>query len=285
MIILWPGDIMYNNFLLFLSDAAPYTVKAGSVLKNLYTKMIHTTCSAHALQRIAEEIREQFNYVDELISNMKEKICKSPYHAALFKSIDPGIRLPPEPILTRWGTWLEAATYYCENFQITCNVINALDQNDEDSIKKVKLCVLKPGLENNLAYIKSNFQVFTTVVIKLQMKNLPLADSLTVIQEVKSKFQSLKGTQGKSMLFKLQKVFEKNEGIKILEKILNILEEEDEISDMSQFPEDNSCNDFVYFKYAQTTSVDFGLSGHFHRTKLCYPTIEEHLHLKTCGNI
>jgi len=49
-------------------------------------------------------------------------------------------------------------------------------------------------------------------IVKLQTKNLPLADSLTVIQEVKSKFQSLKGTQGKAVLLKLQKDFEKNEG-------------------------------------------------------------------------
>ncbi|KAE9536601.1 hypothetical protein AGLY_007003 [Aphis glycines] len=50
MTILWPGDIMYNNVLLFLSDALPYMVKAGSVLKDLYTKLIHTTCSAHTLR-------------------------------------------------------------------------------------------------------------------------------------------------------------------------------------------------------------------------------------------
>lgn len=103
MTILWPGDIMYNNVLLFLSDAAPYMVKAGSVLKNVYTKMIHTTCSAHALHRIAEEIRGQFNSVDELISNMKKNFRKAPYRVALFKSIVQRIRLPPEPILTRWG--------------------------------------------------------------------------------------------------------------------------------------------------------------------------------------
>jgi len=45
MSILWPGDIIYNNVLLFLSDTAPYMVKAGSVLKNLHIKMIHTTCT------------------------------------------------------------------------------------------------------------------------------------------------------------------------------------------------------------------------------------------------
>jgi len=74
---------------------------------------------------------------------MKNIFRKAPYHVALFKSISPGIRLPPEPILTRWGTWLEAAINYCENV------------------------LLKPGLENNLDYIKSNFQVLTMVIVKL----------------------------------------------------------------------------------------------------------------------
>lgn len=97
--IIWPGDIMYNNILLFLSDAAPYMVKAGAVLKNVYTKIIQTTCSAHALHRIAEEIRGQFSTVDELISNMKKCFRKAPYRVALFKSIAPGIKLPPEPII------------------------------------------------------------------------------------------------------------------------------------------------------------------------------------------
>jgi len=54
-------------------------------------------------------------------------------------------------------------------------------------LKKVKLCLLKPRLKNNLAHIKSNFQVLTMAIVKLQTKNIPLADSLTVIQEVKSK--------------------------------------------------------------------------------------------------
>jgi len=77
--IIWPGDIQYNNVLLFLSDAAPYMVKAGTVLKNIYKKMIHVTCCARGLHRIAEEIRGQFGAVDELISNMKKIFRKAPY--------------------------------------------------------------------------------------------------------------------------------------------------------------------------------------------------------------
>jgi hypothetical protein len=29
----------------------------------------------------------------------------------------PGIPLPPQPVLTRWGTWLDAAMYYADNFE------------------------------------------------------------------------------------------------------------------------------------------------------------------------
>jgi len=42
----------------------------------------------------------------------------------------------------------------------------------------------------------------------------------------------------------------------MLEKISKTLEEEDDISDMSQFPDDYLCNYFGYFKYAPNTLVD-----------------------------
>lgn len=88
--ILWSGDIKYNSVLLFLSDAAPYMVKAGTVLKNMYKKMINVTCCAHGLHRIAEEIRGQFGIVDELISNMKNIFRKALYRVEMFKLEAPG---------------------------------------------------------------------------------------------------------------------------------------------------------------------------------------------------
>jgi hypothetical protein len=35
----------------------------------------------------------------------------------VYKEILPDILLPPKPVLTRWGTWLEAAIFNCDNFQ------------------------------------------------------------------------------------------------------------------------------------------------------------------------
>lgn len=61
----------YDEVLLFVTDAAPYMVKAGITIQNLYTKIIHVTCLAHGLRRVAEGIRNQYKNVDQLISNVK----------------------------------------------------------------------------------------------------------------------------------------------------------------------------------------------------------------------
>lgn len=69
-----------------------------------------------------------------------------------------------------------------------------------------------------MAYIKSNFEVLTLSIIKIQTKNRLLTGSLNIILEVKSKRLSLKGFLGKTVHLKLQKVLEKNAGLKVLEK-------------------------------------------------------------------
>jgi len=102
----------------------------------------------------------------------------------MFKSEAPGIKLPSEPVITRWGSWIEAAIYYCEHFRTIRHVVSCLVENDADSIKKAKLCIVKSGLEADLAYIKSNFEVLTKAIIELQTKNVSLSGSLAVVENV-----------------------------------------------------------------------------------------------------
>jgi len=102
--IAWPTGIRHDKVLLFLSDAAPYMIKSGKYIKSFYPKVIHTTCVAHGLHRVAEEIRNQFPQVDELISNVKKVFLKAPSRTILFGNMAPNLTLPPQTILTRWGT-------------------------------------------------------------------------------------------------------------------------------------------------------------------------------------
>jgi len=48
----------------------------------------------------------------------------------------PNTPLPPQPIINRWGTWLESAFFYADNFEEFKNVI----QNFEDEAKRIKNC-------------------------------------------------------------------------------------------------------------------------------------------------
>ena len=69
---------MYDNMLFFISDAAPYMVKAGQALSVVYPKMIHFTYVANAFHRVAEEVRGNYPKVDLLISSVKKIFIKAP---------------------------------------------------------------------------------------------------------------------------------------------------------------------------------------------------------------
>ena len=109
--------IRHNDVLLFVTDAAPYMIKAANLLKALYSKMVHVTCLVHAHHRVVKKICGKFNNADGLVSNVKKVFLKAPARIELFQREAADTQLPPSPIITRWGTWLKASIYYSEHFE------------------------------------------------------------------------------------------------------------------------------------------------------------------------
>ena len=66
---------------------------------------------AHLLYNSAEKVRAYFEDVDRLISSVKAATVKNASRRSLFSNVG----LPPQPVVTRWGTWLYAATFYADN--------------------------------------------------------------------------------------------------------------------------------------------------------------------------
>lgn len=126
--LLWPNGVQYEKLKLLYSDAAPYMIKCANSLKIFYPQMIHFTCLAHALHRVCELIRNQYGDVDGLISSTKKVFLKAPLRVEIYQEKLPNVPLPPQPILIRWGTWLEAALFYSEHFlkikQVCFNRLN-----------------------------------------------------------------------------------------------------------------------------------------------------------------
>ncbi|XP_003737360.1 uncharacterized protein LOC100898811, partial [Galendromus occidentalis] len=125
--VLWPNGVHHERVLLFVTDAAPYMRKAANALQVLFPRMKHVTCAAHALHRVAEEARLLFPEVDKLVSNGKKIFLKSAARVTMFRELAPGTPLPPQPVITRWGTWVAAALYYAEHLDTFANVVDSFD--------------------------------------------------------------------------------------------------------------------------------------------------------------
>jgi hypothetical protein len=105
-------------------------VIAGETIKLFYPKIIHVMCLVHVFHKTVETVRAGYPKVDKLIANVKNVFRIAPSRIQYFKSIAPSLSIPPEPILTRWSTWIKVVSYYCEQFEQIKLIINYFDDND-----------------------------------------------------------------------------------------------------------------------------------------------------------
>lgn len=115
--------------------------RAALTLTDLYPKLCHVTCLAHGLSRVAEQVRIEYPLVNEWITIIKRIFVKAPGRVHAFRAANPNIPLPPEPILTRWGTWLEASEYHAHYFHIFEEFLPGLDPNDAEAIAVIHFII------------------------------------------------------------------------------------------------------------------------------------------------
>lgn len=251
MQLLWPEGIKFDNVLLLVTDAAAYMKKAAVGLAVSYPKMVHVTCVAHALHRICEKIRVLYPKVDKLVSNGKKVFIKSPKRIDIFNQKCPGIPLPPAPVVTRWGTWLDAVEYYAQNFEQFVSVVNDLDKDEASSIEILQELLKDPSVKLELAFISTNLSFLSRCIEKLESSSNTLSASVGQIRIVETKLKELTGANGQVLMSKFTDIFEKNQGFQTLCKIARVLEGEVE-EDVVNF----SVSEISCFKYARIVSCD-----------------------------
>lgn len=249
--LLWEGKLFNDRVQLALTDAAPYMCKSIKGLKILFPKLVHLTCLAHGTHRVAETIREIFPEVDGLISAVKKVYKKSPKRIKVFKVQCPGLRLPPSPVLTRWGTWLEAAVYYGNHFEEVKSAVSLLDSKDSTAITTAKSLFESEAVVANLAYISAHYRSIAKTIEKLETKGLPLVESVGLVKTLLADLEKAPGETGKIVLNKMQNVLTKNPGYEQISSIADVLSGETASLDLGLLP-----GDITGFKYAPITSCD-----------------------------
>jgi len=137
---------------------------------------------------------------------------KAPSRLEIFKTEASGIPLPPVPIITRWGTWLEAAFYYSDNFTTIQNVFSKLNPDDAVSIEKSIRIMAEPNLGPNLTFIQSNFRCLPVNITQLESSGLTLFESINVVNNTRETLKMANGKVGKEIYDKFQNIIEKNAG-------------------------------------------------------------------------
>ncbi|XP_077525696.1 uncharacterized protein LOC144137628 [Haemaphysalis longicornis] len=168
--VLYPTGVEATKVLLLYTDAAAYMYKAAHLLKAFYPQMLHVTCLAHALHRVCEELRKHFTDVNELIGSAKAVFLKAPSRVRVFKEMLPDVPLPPEPVVTRWGTWLEAVEYYNCYFSDIKAVINGLPTDESVAVTKAQAVLSVNSLPGDLAYLCANFTLLADISKNLKLE-------------------------------------------------------------------------------------------------------------------
>ncbi|XP_003746085.1 uncharacterized protein LOC100908137 [Galendromus occidentalis] len=195
---LWPGGIEHEKVLLFVTDGAAYIKKAAAALKILFPKMVHVTCAAHGILRIAQDMRSMFPDVDKVVSTGTEIFPKSAARVTIFHEFAPNTPLPPEPVLTRWGTWIRAAVYNAGYFDSVGAVVEAPDAKEAASFLAAQQILKKDSLRRDLSLIKAQFGGLPGAKERLEGRGTPLVESTAVFDGIVLDFAYKKGNGKKA---------------------------------------------------------------------------------------
>jgi len=154
--------------------------------------------------------------------------------------------LPPNPVLTRWGTWLEAALFYADNFLKYKKVVSELE-DDAVSVVKVKAVLSKQTLVKELAFIKSHAAHLPATMTSLEGRSFSLDEQLAVLSTVEDKLKSVPKKEGGGKLReKFDSTFNvKNSGLQHLKRV-----------NAGIIPDDMSPEVLSCLRYVHLTSVE-----------------------------
>ena len=168
-----------ENFVLLLSDAARYMTAAGSLLMQLYPRLSHVTCIAHLLHNCAEKVWNSFGAVDTLIATVKAATVRNKDRKELFSEIG----YPPDPVITRWGTWLKAAFYYADKLPKVKEVIESFDGHGL-LVTRVKAAAAAPSLSSDLLAIRRDYTDLVRLLEKCESSSYTIAAAHCDLQQL-----------------------------------------------------------------------------------------------------
>lgn len=208
---LYGPDIPNEKVWFLISDQAPYMLKAGRGLKEMFPNLKHITCLIHGLNRLCEFIKDKYDDVNKLIASMKAVLLKSNNRRQIFRDTC-NLRLPPDVIEIRWNSWLNAAFYYAENFSAIKAFAFTLDGKNSKAVTKLKKAVSKRDINESLFEVHK-YKFLTEAITRLEKHGMTVPEQWEILTSVQNR---LRGAN----LDKLERVLKKNPDVHFFDNML-----------------------------------------------------------------
>lgn len=245
-------DFDRDSILLFITDAAPYMVKASHAIQTFYPKVTHVTCLIHGLHRVCEKIRSSYGKVDRMIANIKKVFIKAPSRVQIFKNLEPDLPLPPQPIITRWGTWLQAVLYYAKHYGNINKILETLDNEEAASIQIAQDLLSDKTVKADIIYIAANYGCLEDSIKRLETTGLLLSTQIKIVEDVVQSFDKICTSEALSIRDKLLSILRKNTGYATMKNISASL---NGLKPSEKYDSKYDVNETLAFKFAPITSI------------------------------
>ena len=120
-----------------------------------------------------------FMTADAFIASMKAALTKAPHRTAqlldTFQQHGLPRTLPPSPVITRWGTWLEAGHFHFQHIDAELAWIAAAENNSA-AVDKLKRLRSKSEFREQLQKISSICPTITSTMKTMEKHGLPASD-------------------------------------------------------------------------------------------------------------
>ena len=185
--------IQFDQVRAVVSDSTAYCKKAyREVLSAVFPDSIHVLCLAHNIVNLVAEVfhhHRDFTHTNNLIMMIQCSLFKKPGRKSRFLKFfadyipSSEVKLPPEPVSTRWSSWFSAAIYHATTIHLYEGFYRA-DSSKGMAVERIIELVthreLYPQICLHLYFIKDNCQRIMTVLTSLENK-VPLASTVYIL--------------------------------------------------------------------------------------------------------
>lgn len=227
---------------MLLTDAGAPMQKLKKILAEKgYKKTIHLLCMAHAMNNVACTVRKCYPKVDEVIMKVKKIFQFSHLRNSAIKHA--GLKKPPAPVETRWGTWLKSVSYYADqvNRRKFVDVLKSFQEKDggnkriagrgrrrglaraqqqaqqtsateESDVETVIRLLEDESVWLDIEFIDQHLKPISQFISKIEQDSMNTEDFFNLFHELEVSLRT-NNALSKDIVIHFQKVIDRNDGL------------------------------------------------------------------------